>query len=834
MKEIIEKVSPVLMIVMVCLSVLFGGGVGYAATTFMTLENGAASTLDGGINSTTTTIVVANGDVFPSTYPFHISISGLEIVECTNRAGDTMTVIREEEGTTGVPHDDGATVRLGVTKEYITELQDAINTLEALVNPGPLALTGVLSVATTVNEANKISRNQTTTSAPLLELESTHISDDQAVLLIDQKATGVIDGLAITTDATGAGLHITGTAAAGVALDVDVAASQTGRAAYFDLGTWLGTSGQGAMELTSDSAGHIPAGQMLRINQQGTGQHAAAIGGSSLYIADAATAPAAGTSYAVKIDATNIEALHVDTGNVLIDETLTASTLKIGTTGTDNLLQINTGAATGGIEVDYDDSDSSATVYYKLLLDSSDDLTIDASGNTVSLGSNDSFNAGMYCNVGFDGATVGIFSIYGNSENGGGRARIFNGDNEDTNANHYDLYVNGDYMDVGYLGELAVSVEQGLRIYYTGNVLPRTYIQTFTQGDATPDISTGAVWRVYGVGGLTITDFDSPYGAQELTVLGSYNNEQQTVTVTNGNDTDSFTLTYSGQTTASLDWDCTTGEMVTALEALSNIGDGDVAISEAGGVYTVIFQDDMAETDIAEMTSTPTDCNVAHATTIVGGTDNTTIVQDGTTIELEDDWLANGENQLCLVYDTFDDIWREISRKTSDSIRYYHMAANNHNPGASGGAWVDPNANNGGGWRITADAHTLNLGADVHADWDGVSDLVVEVHFSVGAAGNADDTIDLLLTSYYKANGDTASKTQSETVATVTDGVQHTDYIATFTINYDEVDNVVETGDEYYAILNLVTATSEIDNAIIGNVTFYYLTKHHSIRLGDT
>lgn len=98
-------------------------------------------------------------------------------------------------------------------------------------------------------------------------------------------------------------------------------------------------------------------------------------------------------------------------------------------------------------------------------------------------------------------------------------------------------------------------------------------------------------------------------------------NEIQTVTVTAGNDTDSFTLTFSdggAQTTAALDWDCTSAEMVTALEALTNIGVDQVAITESDGVYTITFQGTLASSNVGQLTSTPTGCTVAHATTQVG------------------------------------------------------------------------------------------------------------------------------------------------------------------------------------------------------------------------
>lgn len=118
------------------------------------------------------------------------------------------------------------------------------------------------------------------------------------------------------------GIYVDSGTTSGVGLHFNAVNALTGRLIYGDLRTWLGTADQGAIELVTDSAATIPAGQLMRLNQRGTGQHAAAIDGSVAHFADAATAPGAGTSYAVTIDATNIEALHVDTGNVVMDEDL--------------------------------------------------------------------------------------------------------------------------------------------------------------------------------------------------------------------------------------------------------------------------------------------------------------------------------------------------------------------------------------------------------------------------------------------------------------------------------------------------------------------------------
>lgn len=120
-------------------------------------------------------------------------------------------------------------------------------------------------------------------------------------------------------------LHISNSGAAADGIKIDVANSYTGQGFLADLGPWLGTSGEGFISLASDNAATIPAGQFMRFRQLGTGQHAAAIGGTLVFLEDDATAPAAGTSYAMYIDATNIEAIHVDTGKVLVDETVTAT-----------------------------------------------------------------------------------------------------------------------------------------------------------------------------------------------------------------------------------------------------------------------------------------------------------------------------------------------------------------------------------------------------------------------------------------------------------------------------------------------------------------------------
>ena len=67
-----------------------------------------------------------------------------------------------------------------------------------------------------------------------------------------------------------------------------------------------------------------------------------------------------------------------------------------------------------------------------------------------------------------------------------------------------------------------------------------------------------------------------------------------------------FTLTYDGQTTSSLNWNATAAQVDTALEALSNIGAGDVTVT-GGDLPTDIlieFTGALAQTDVSLITVT--------------------------------------------------------------------------------------------------------------------------------------------------------------------------------------------------------------------------------------
>ena len=83
-------------------------------------------------------------------------------------------------------------------------------------------------------------------------------------------------------------------------------------------------------------------------------------------------------------------------------------------------------------------------------------------------------------------------------------------------------------------------------------------------------------------------------------------NEIQRVTITGSPTGGTFTLTYSGQTTAGIAFDATAATVDAALEALSNIGAGDVTCTGGplpGTAVDVEFTNQLGLTDVAAMTA---------------------------------------------------------------------------------------------------------------------------------------------------------------------------------------------------------------------------------------
>jgi hypothetical protein len=92
--------------------------------SFLNVANNASSILAAGISAGDTSLTVAAGEGarFPASN-FHITIED-EILLCTTRTGDVLTVTRAQEGTAAAAHAAAKAVRLNITAAIIQELQN--------------------------------------------------------------------------------------------------------------------------------------------------------------------------------------------------------------------------------------------------------------------------------------------------------------------------------------------------------------------------------------------------------------------------------------------------------------------------------------------------------------------------------------------------------------------------------------------------------------------------------------------------------------------------------------------------------------------------------------
>jgi hypothetical protein len=97
---------------------------------------------------------------------------------------------------------------------------------------------------------------------------------------------------------------------------------------------------------------------------------------------------------------------------------------------------------------------------------------------------------------------------------------------------------------------------------------------------------------------LVLTDsgdhmtFTNPTASQRywddtsVPTVQSQNDEIQQVAITGSPTGGTFTLTWNGQTTSALNWNCTAAQMQTALQALSNIGANNILVTGGPGPGT--------------------------------------------------------------------------------------------------------------------------------------------------------------------------------------------------------------------------------------------------------
>ena len=120
------------------------------------------------------------------------------------------------------------------------------------------------------------------------------------------------------------------------------------------------------------------------------------------------------------------------------------------------------------------------------------------------------------------------------------------------------------------------------------------------------------------LGKITASGLYAPYAA--------VTNEVQTLTVTGGPTGGTFTITFSGQTTAAIAYNATAAVVQAALEALSNVDPGDIVVTgNAGGPWTLTYGGQYLGENVGAVTTTEaftggTTPDITIATTTGGDT----------------------------------------------------------------------------------------------------------------------------------------------------------------------------------------------------------------------
>jgi hypothetical protein len=145
------------------------------------------------------------------------------------------------------------------------------------------------------------------------------------------------------------------------------------------------------------------------------------------------------------------------------------------------------------------------------------------------------------------------------------------------------------------------------------------------------------------------------------TVPGVLNttSEVQTITVTATGGT--FTITYSGQTTAALAYNASTATVQAALWALSNIADNDVAVTGTAGNYTLTWINSLG--NVAQPTTTVTNL-VGNITFVTGDVMLVTVTaSEAVTID--------GIPKLVLTFDATErNAFFDAATSTSTSLKF--------------------------------------------------------------------------------------------------------------------------------------------------------------------
>lgn len=101
------------------------------------------------------------------------------------------------------------------------------------------------------------------------------------------------------------------------------------------------------------------------------------------------------------------------------------------------------------------------------------------------------------------------------------------------------------------------------------------------------------------------------------TILGEQIGTDEVSTITIDATGGTFTITYGAQTTAALAWNASAATVQAALEALSSVGVGNVKVTLAGLVYTLVWRNALGSTNVSAPTTTATNLTGGAGTAAV-------------------------------------------------------------------------------------------------------------------------------------------------------------------------------------------------------------------------
>lgn len=139
-------------------------------------KNAAKSTLASGIDGSQTTITVADGSVFPSSGQFRLIIEN-EILLCTARSSNTLTVTRGVEGTSGASHSSGLNVTHIITAGALDQRTADECMADTLANRPAAGRTGALYLPTDGPVIQRDNGSSWTPYGPMFRFKAHAVSD---------------------------------------------------------------------------------------------------------------------------------------------------------------------------------------------------------------------------------------------------------------------------------------------------------------------------------------------------------------------------------------------------------------------------------------------------------------------------------------------------------------------------------------------------------------------------------------------------------------------------------------------------------------------------------